>query len=174
MKVVLYPLIFGVAGLLGAWLWTLTLPDTFTITKRMEFDVPLAALWKVYTDPATQASWRSTIARVEMVSRESPKSWREIPVHGPVLLFTERIVQEERLYTLHFQSEHKTSGFYKAEFTPDKRKTVGIFTERVTVSGALPKLLFQLFVDLSQEIETYGREAEAEARRRLSQESSLS
>jgi len=170
MNVVLYPFLFGVIALCSAWLWALTLPDTVTIRKRMEFDVPLTALWEVYTDPATQPFWRSNLARVEMLWAKSPKTWKEISRHGQTILFTERFIQEPERYVLDFQLGSQTRGCYEAAFTQAEGKTVGIFKEQVTVSGALPKILFRIFVNLAQEIETYGREAEVEARRRLSQE----
>ncbi len=153
-----------VGAVLSVWL---VLPDQRAAKSGFVFDASVEEVWDVFTDPASQASWRADVVRVEMVRDNGWRQWIEYPQRGPAIQFTETRVERLKTYALDMTAENAFTGKYQAVFEArDDNTTLGVFTETVTLQGFMPKLMSYLFVNQREFTRTYCLNAQAEIERR--------
>lgn len=151
-------------GLLGVWF---VLPDERSAKNGFVFDANVEEVWAVFTDPASQADWRSDIQRVEMIAGPGRRQWVEYPQNGPAIEFTEIYAEPLKMYALEMKADGAFTGQYTAEFQEqDDTSTIGYFSETVELQGLFPKIMSYLFVNQREFTRTYCLNAQAEIERR--------
>lgn len=141
------------------------IPNTTSATREIAFDAPIEAVWAVYTEPERQPDWRSDVGTVSV--SEDGQSWTETLLADGMTIHFE-IVEKTRphRFVLATSSPRSFEGRYTASFAESDSGTIGTFTEEVTASGVLPKVMRFLFFDEGAFIEKYAEEARKEIRRR--------
>ena len=142
------------------------LPNHRSTTETVRFNQGCRAVWEVYADPESQPQWRDHIQSVKMETSAHPISWTEKPKHGPSITFTETNRVPGELLELTLGAENQFEGRYRAVFAPTATGCIGTFTEEATFKNPVAKLLSYAFFNPKKSIQTYAREAAAEAGRR--------
>ena len=153
-----------IGGLLSIWA---ILPSERSSKNGFMFEGSMEEVWDVFTDPASQASWRSDIKSVEMIRQSGYREWIEHPQNGPSITFKETNVSPVTTFSLTMEAEGAFTGQYTARFEPQTNgRTMGYFSETVQLQGLVPKIMSYLFVDQREFTWNYCLNAQAEIDRR--------
>ncbi|MCY4225898.1 MAG: SRPBCC family protein [Bacteroidetes bacterium] len=138
--------------LIGALFVGLTLfavikmPPITNATVEVRFDAPIDSVWQAYTDFESQTEWRADVADVTMAANYN--QWTETLKAFRMTITFEVIEQiPPRRLVLKTGADGIFEGRYTAEFRLDETSTVGIFTEKSTVFGLIPKVMQRIFVN---------------------------
>lgn len=164
MKVFLW--VVGILGGLATLLFVfgLFLPQAYSVTREVTIKAPRVKVWGIITDYASQAQWRKSLHRVEILDATNGKEkWREFPHRGPAISF--EVVSSRAPELLNIRFSGGAHGTWQGELTETGNGTLLRFTERVEIRNPLLRAISAVLFDLGKFAEMYATELKARVER---------
>lgn len=152
-------MIFGFIGIMAiVFAIGYILPSERTSSRKATIKAPPEIVFSKVTSIGNQ-EWRSNVGRVEVTnSAQGQEVWIETPKKGPPLKFRTKVKIPLSRFEIEIIDNPSFSfgGHWIGTFNPvGEGETVVVFTEKVIVTGVIPKIMSHLFFDVDQSVETY-------------------
>lgn len=145
----------GAVVLIGAavLLWGASLPQTTTAERVAEISAPVPEVYRLVTDIAGQAAWRSDIGRIE--ASASQNEWAEHAPDGSVLAFRVLRREPDRLFVIAYSSTRGFEGRWSGSFEPTSRGTRVRFIEAVTIPNPVMRTIARVAAPAGSHLDLY-------------------
>jgi hypothetical protein len=153
--ILVFPAFFIIIGLI--------LPKQRKAERIAEFNAAPEQIWKVVTDVASQATWRTSLTKVEMTGNiPNHETWIEYPQKGPAIYFKTVVKTAPSRFEFEMTDIKTWKGYWVGEFIPlPNHKTRLILTERSEIGNPFIRVLSYLFFDLGATMDHYLNELAA-------------
>jgi|688.fasta_scaffold313677_3 hypothetical protein len=150
-------IIFGFIGIIGViFAIGYFLPSERTASRKAIIKAPPEVVFSKVTNIADQ-EWRSTVGEVEVTDlTQGQEVWIEKPKKGPPIKFRTKVKNPVSRFEIEIIDNPNFGGHWVGTFNPvSKGETEVEFTEKVIVTGIIPKIMSHIFFNVDQSVEIY-------------------
>lgn len=138
----------------------LLLPATTRSERGALIDAPVPSVFATVTDLASQARWRSDVARVEVAP--DGLTWRETSRSGVAIAFRRIELTPDELYVIEYASPQGFRGRWTCRFESTGQATHLTMTETVTIASPIGRVIGRLVAPPGAHLERYLADLRAE------------
>lgn len=152
-KALLVGALVFLVGIIAVVAWAVTLPATVSATRTAILPAAPERVFDLVVSVADQPAWRRGLASVEV--RDGGASWTEVTGNGIRIDFERVESRPPAVFEIRFSSPSGFRGEWRGEFATEQGGTRVTFTERVTTSSVVGRVMGRLFAPPGSQIEEY-------------------